>query len=243
LSGVKAPPQFRTTFQPGQLTAPGLLRGEGRVVRAGALRAVALSAALSCLLPAVAARGEALPAQTQTQAVFKIKPVTGFITPYEITRTVIKAGFHPLVRPLREGTVYVLRATDSRGIVMRVELDAGTGRIRDVSRLEGEGAELGPAPPADAVPADGPPAKIDAPSPSVEPTEPIGLSGRSSLGTLTLPPLPRPRPAAAMAQDLRFAHTSRHVRTEHRFGTRHARAGFSTRDGRGRRLPASSSNE
>ena len=37
------------------------------------------------------------------------------------------AGFDPLALPLREGTTYVIRATDFRGILMRVVVDARSG--------------------------------------------------------------------------------------------------------------------
>jgi hypothetical protein len=63
------------------------------------------------------------------------RPVTGFVSPYEIVRTVRAAGFDPLAPPLREGTTYVLRATDYRGILMRVVVDARTGAIRDANRI------------------------------------------------------------------------------------------------------------
>ncbi len=56
-------------------------------------------------------------------------------------RTVRSAGFDPLAPPLREGTTYVLRATDFRGILMRVVVDAHSGAIRDVNRIV-----LGPGP-------------------------------------------------------------------------------------------------
>jgi hypothetical protein len=62
-------------------------------------------------------------------------PMTGFVPPYEIVRTVRAAGFDPLAPPLREGTIYVLRATDFRGILMRVVVDARTGVIRDANRI------------------------------------------------------------------------------------------------------------
>jgi hypothetical protein len=61
--------------------------------------------------------------------------VTGFVPTFEIMRTVRSAGFDPMAPPLREGTTYVLRATDYRGILMRVVLDARTGAIRDVTRI------------------------------------------------------------------------------------------------------------
>jgi hypothetical protein len=59
----------------------------------------------------------------------------GFVPPYEITRIVRSAGFDPLAPPRREGTTYVLRATDFRGILMRVVVDARSGAIRAVNRI------------------------------------------------------------------------------------------------------------
>ena len=59
----------------------------------------------------------------------------GFVSSYEIVRTLRSAGFDPLAPPLREGTIYVARATDYRGILMRVVLDARTGAIRDANRI------------------------------------------------------------------------------------------------------------
>ena len=61
--------------------------------------------------------------------------MTGFVSSYEITRIARSAGFDPLAPPLREGTIYVLRATDYRGILMRVVIDARTGAIRDANRI------------------------------------------------------------------------------------------------------------
>jgi hypothetical protein len=58
--------------------------------------------------------------------------VSSFVPPYEIIRTVRSAGFTPLAPPLRQGTTYVLRAADYRGILMRVVVDArsaGSGRL------------------------------------------------------------------------------------------------------------------
>ena len=62
-------------------------------------------------------------------------PIVGFVSPYEIMRTLRAAGFEPLSPPLREGTDYVLRATDFRGILMHVVVDARTAAIRDVTRI------------------------------------------------------------------------------------------------------------
>ena len=62
-------------------------------------------------------------------------PLPGFVPPYEITRIVRLAGFDPLALPLREGTTYVIRATDFRGILMRVVVDARSGAIRAVNQI------------------------------------------------------------------------------------------------------------
>lgn len=65
----------------------------------------------------------------------QVRPVTGFVSSYEILRTARAAGFAPLALPLRNGTIYVLRATDFRGVLMRVVFDARTGAIRDATRI------------------------------------------------------------------------------------------------------------
>jgi hypothetical protein len=75
------------------------------------------------------------PPQAQAAAPQQLPPAPGFVSAYEITRTLRAAGFDPLAPPLREGTIYVARATDYRGILMRVVLDARTGAIRDANRI------------------------------------------------------------------------------------------------------------
>jgi hypothetical protein len=134
------------------------------------------------------------------------KPVTGFVPPYEITRTVRAAGFDPLVRPLREGSTYVLRATDFRGILMRVVLDARTGAIRDVSRIvPADPDQIGMvSPPPGSLPRYGyePPTEYGAPAPrravpAALPAVPPAASMRQSY-----PPLPHPRPAGLTAQKI-----------------------------------------
>lgn len=95
--------------------------------------------AVAILLPILAvdsAEAQSLPPPAlASQASSAPAPVTGFVPPYEIMRTVRTAGFDPLAPPLREGTTYVLRATDFRGILMRVVVDARTGAIRDANRI------------------------------------------------------------------------------------------------------------
>jgi len=132
-------------------------------------------------------------------------PSPGFVSPYEIMRTARAAGFDPVSPPLREGTTYVLRAYDFRGILMRVVLDARSGAIRDANRIVRDlydpdaGDEIGMVPPYGPPPGYMPPsygtppaygAALDA-SPSVPP--PVAHTAARATG-LTAPPLPRPRP-------------------------------------------------
>jgi hypothetical protein len=140
--------------------------------------------------------------------------VTGFMPPYEIVHTVRSAGFNPLAPPLREGTNYVLRATDYRGILMRVVVDARTGAIRDANRIVpatygqvGSQVGMGPPPysasPDDMLPAYGPPPEFDTPDlppngpDALPPPPPRSAAARNAThpSVAIAPPLPRPRPA------------------------------------------------
>ena len=128
------------------------------------------------------------------------QPVTGFVSSYEITRIARSAGFDPLAPPLREGTIYVLRATDYRGILMRVVIDARTGAIRDANRIvpgPGRYGQFYSAPslydPADLAEPVMVPSTAEMEPPPLRPLVPHGVT-RSALPEI--PPLPRPRPAA-----------------------------------------------
>ncbi len=165
--------------------------------------------ALTVLLLAVAAgHAQAPPAPPQNppaaaQAVPLPPPAPGFVPIFEIVRTLRAAGFDPLEPPLREGTIYVARATDYRGILMRVVLDARTGAIRDANRIvPGPGNYGGPygpgpyGPPPYGPPPYGPapygqvgivPAPYDSPDDAPPPVE-------RSATRPAVPPLPRPRP-------------------------------------------------
>ena len=189
-------------------------------VRLGAFGAAAWSAAVAasfCLMCVTGAAAQSLPALPAASG--GPKPVTGFVPTFEIMRTVRAAGFDPLAPPLREGTTYVLRATDYRGILMRVVLDARTGAIRDVTRIvpaaSGSlGVVLPPyGPPAYASPYGEPPygapAEYEGGPPMLRGAEPAGARPALPLQPLAAPPLthaktstrksslplPRPRPA------------------------------------------------
>jgi hypothetical protein len=151
----------------------------------------------------VSAAGLVSPLLAQTPA-----PLLGFMPPYEITRIVRYAGFEPLAPPLREGTTYVLRATDFRGILMRVVVDARSGAIRAVNRIvpgPAFGGPVGMAAPYGVPPAYGGP-QAYAPLPfddsAAEPQDAV-MSVTSPHAphpaALSSPPLPRPRPAELAA--------------------------------------------
>lgn len=160
------------------------------------------------VLWALAAAGQA---QTPSE------PVVGFVSPYEIARTLHNAGFDVLAPPLREGTSYVVRATDFRGLLMRVVVDARTGAIRDATRIvpgPGRYGQLYGAPPpydpadydASVPPLDepemGPPRSPSiAPMPSMSPLPSVApLPPRSSMSP------PAGAPALVLARPAAGAH-------------------------------------
>jgi hypothetical protein len=176
-------------------------------VRAYGGGATALPIAFVCFVLAGAAVGHAQtsPAAVPTQS----KSITGFVPTYEIMRTVRAAGFQPLEPPLREGRTYVLRATDYRGILMHVVLDARTGAIRDVTRIVGPYGMMpppdvpgpyrrppyGPSPAAAAPPYGPPP--YEGPAEYERSGPQIGSEERGARRpgvAPNVPPLPRPRP-------------------------------------------------
>jgi hypothetical protein len=107
-----------------------------RVVSIGASAGIL---ALCCSFFALSAQAQPSPSASPASATRAVpprpSPANGFVSPYEIVRAVRAAGFQPLSRRLREGASYVLRATNFRGIPMRVVLDARTGVIRDATRI------------------------------------------------------------------------------------------------------------
>lgn len=167
-------------------------------VRLGAFGAAAWSAAVAvsfCLTFGTGAAAQS-PSPPASGGPAQPKPVTGFVPTFEIMRTVRSAGFDPLAPPLREGTTYVLRATDYRGILMRVVLDARTGAIRDVTRIvPAASGSLGVVLPPYGAPAYASPygeAPYGAPA-EYEDVPPI-LPGPEPSG---LPPALQPQPLAA----------------------------------------------
>jgi hypothetical protein len=133
----------------------------------------------------------------------------GFVPPYEILRTLRAAGFQPLAPPLREGTTYVVRALDFRGVPVRVVVDANSGAIRDANRIVAGPGLYGPYMPGPYAPTHY--GRLAAPPyPPPDDIEPgfgrapyVGASETSSgdrhLSGLSPVPLPRARPASLAA--------------------------------------------
>ena len=97
-------------------------------MRAGVFGTAALSCCL-LLLTVFAGHAQSLPPPGAAP------PLPGFVPPYEIAKIVREAGYDPLTRPRREGSTYIVRATNHRGILMRVVVDARSGAIRAVNRI------------------------------------------------------------------------------------------------------------
>jgi hypothetical protein len=127
-------------------------------------------------------------------------------------RTARAAGFDPLAPPLREGTTYVLRATDFRGMLMRVVVDARTGAIRDANRIVpgpgsyGTAGQLGMTAPYDGSPdvvppPYGPPPEFDPPrtAPIAQQPPPALQPPAKHHAKRATAPLPRARPAELAA--------------------------------------------
>ena len=171
---------------------------------------VSLLAASALCIALLAGTGQAQVPATSSSAL--PLPSPGFMPPYEIARTVRRAGFDPLAPPLREGSTYVVRATDFRGILMRVVVDAHSGAIRDASRIVpgpgsyGSQAAMAPYEPLlNEVPAYGPSADYDGAPPPLDDGEmlaprPAATHPLTRTNITILPPLPRPRPPELAAR-------------------------------------------
>src|SRR5262249_35170351 len=168
------------------------VRGEGvRSVRAGVSWTAALSACL--LIAAVSAGSAQSPSSSAPPSA--AAPLPAFVPPYEITRIVRAAGYDPLTRPRREGTTYVVRATNYRGILMRIVVDARSGAIRAVNRIvpgPGSAGVMGMVPPPYGAPYDAPIGPLAGPPPPYARPGPYGPLPPGP------PPSPRPRPYAPL---------------------------------------------
>ncbi len=213
LIAPKRRPNCRISY--GRLRSRGC--GEGsKIVR---WQSLGTATFVLSLLIAPAAIGQ-VHAQAIPPSSFAAAP-PGFVPPYEIMRTVRSVGLDPLAPPLREGTTYVLRATDFRGVLMRVVVDANTGTIRAVNRIVPPPVmpgQIGMMPPPYAAPADDMPpygmppyrrpSELEASQPPpngqaslLPPPFAPRQSGARSGAYVNAPPLPRPRPATLVSRN------------------------------------------
>lgn len=153
----------------------------------------------------------------------------GALPPYEVITIIRSMGFNPQSRPVLRGRVYVIHASDEQGILVRVAVDANSGRVlRVIERTAGAG--FGPLPPdrygaypvpPSSVPGDSAYEEPDerapdygaqdyrAPASNAYPrpiypqssTQPPGATAQPRVATRTPPvaPTPRARPQAAPA--------------------------------------------
>lgn len=121
------------------------------------------------------------------------------IGPYEIASIVRSANLQPISRPWRNGANFMMRATNARGEVVNVLVDAYRGRILRIA--------LADMPPVARMPADprgdGATPEYDAdgnllpPRPVPNAQRPPAEHNRTAAVTPVHPPMPRPRPADA----------------------------------------------
>jgi len=74
------------------------------------------------------------------------RPALSGLPPYEILTIVRSTGLDPLTRPVRQGSNYVLRATDAYGEEVRVVVGAQRGQIVSVRPVVPVAAPYGPPP-------------------------------------------------------------------------------------------------
>jgi hypothetical protein len=179
--------------------------GRGSVERA---YKAAISAAVWSLLPLLfAAPGHAQSPPMLGPPPPISQPFPGFVSPYEVMRMVHASGFEPIAPPLREGTTYVLRATDFRGILMRVVVDGRTGAFREVARIVPGPGRYGqfyggpPYGPQEYDAALAAPSDVGAEPPLGRPTAVRPAPASTVPAAVLPPPLPRPRPAALASRN------------------------------------------
>jgi hypothetical protein len=121
------------------------------------------------------------------------------ISPYEVAAIVRSANLQPISRPWRNGANFMVRATNARGEVVNVLIDAYRGRILRIALAETAPiARVSPDPRVDGTASeydeDGNPLP---PRPVPNAQRPAIEHNRTAAVTPVHPPMPRPRPADA----------------------------------------------
>lgn len=129
------------------------------------------------------------------------RPPERIVTPAEVTALVRANALRPLGPPVRQRSIYTLRALSARGIEMRVVVDAHAGKLLAVDPVVTGPYGVGP----EGMYHPRPPAGI----PTALPPEAVAHTGAAegtSADRLPAPrvapalPLPRPRPSNLMVQ-------------------------------------------
>jgi len=150
--------------------------------------------------PAVSAPTAASPAPRAAQ------PQPNALPPAEIVASVRSAGFDPLSRPVRRGSMYVVFARDRYLMDVQVKIDARSGRVLSATRLAGT-AYGGPGYEAydrrRYEPAPVPPGEIPSLAPR-RPPGPVAIEG-GRRSTERPAPLPRARPDEVVTGEVKDA--------------------------------------
>ena len=154
--------------------------------------------------PDAAPAGVAPPATTAPQRAAQPQP--NALPPAEIVASVRSAGFDPLSRPVRRGSMYVVFARDRYLMDVQVKIDARSGRVLSATRLAGT-AYGGPGYEAydrrRYEPAPVPPGEIPSLAPR-RPPRPVAIEG-GRRSTERPAPLPRARPDEVVTGEVKDA--------------------------------------
>ena len=74
------------------------------------------------------------PAVAERAPLYRVSDMSGpALPPYEVVTIVRSMGFDPASRPVLRGPVWVVRAFDNQNVLVRVAVDARTGRVVNVA--------------------------------------------------------------------------------------------------------------
>lgn len=130
------------------------------------------------------------------------RPAESVVPPAGITRIVRSSGLNPLGPPVRQRSIYVLRATNARGLQVSVIVDAHDGRMLAVGPVipGPRGGRVGTyGPPPSGYAAVTPQRQPGTPSREADDEAAYALSPGARAPAMA-PPLPRPRPANLAAE-------------------------------------------
>ncbi len=78
---------------------------------------------------------------------YPAEPYYGVISPRDVMRTVAGMGLQPVSEPRLRGNVWIVRGAGREGTIVRVVVDAHTGRVVDMGAVREPGRYMGPGEP------------------------------------------------------------------------------------------------